>query len=206
MIDYEKLLSFCLKQGMNNEEVFLLHSLFKVSNQEVNLIPKIKQYYSVNKDRGMKFIDIAEGLEERGLLTILKRNPDGGIDFKNLQITEEFKNLLFISDKEEIFERLYKMYPAKGVSPDGYSYFTANLIKTGDKEYFNKEVLKGMNKHDVDRMLYNISEMFDIDANGKPQNFAKVGFNTFIRNIHEIIRQWEEEQNSNSGNWNSKVY
>lgn len=203
MIDYEKLLSFCLKQGMNNEEVFLLHSLFKVSNQEVNLIPKIKQYYSVNKDRGMKFIDIAEGLQERGLLTILKKNADGGIEFKNLQITEEFKNLLFVTDKEYYWNLFRERYPYDGYM-NGEHFYSNRPDPHKDFDLFKKHMLKNKNKSEADKMIQIIESMFDWNCvKKKADGYASVGISKFIYNWETILKEWQEESSSPSSNYKS---
>lgn len=164
----------------------------------------MRDYYSNNKDD--RYVDMVRKLNDRGFLEILKEPENkNSIDLRYLKITEKFSDLLFISP-DDIFAKFYSMYPSKGVSPDGYSYFTANLLDKDDKEYFIKNVLKNVNKSESDRILYLVSEMFDVGFDGKPRNFAKVGISKFIRNISEILKQWEEEQNSNSGNWNSKVY
>lgn len=203
MLDYNKLLDFYNEHDLSADELMLLYTLY-IRNEQIDpsIYKQMSTYYNKNRDKGYRFVTMVRNLRDRGFLEILKESgEEDSIDLKYLKIDQKFVDLLFIRP-DDIWSKFYARYPAKGVSPDGYDYFTANLLDKDDEQYFKKHILKNANKAEAEKILYYVEEMFDWNPyKQKPENYAKVGITKFLRNWNEIIRQWEEEETS--GNWNS---
>ncbi len=205
MIDYEKLLGFLNVQDLDVRELFLLYTLH-IKNEQVapELDGQMNLYYKRNKNKGAGFVKMVEDLEERGFLTILKKNEDGSIDVKNLKIEEKFVNLLFC-DPNSIWKEFLLRYPLKGISPDGMSYFPSKRIEKQDEENFKKKILKNVNKFEASQIIYIMEDMFDWNPKiQQPEKFATIGISRFILNWDTILSEWKKEQEEiDKGNWQS---
>lgn len=200
MIDYEKSAEFCSKNNLTMEELFLLYTLHlrnEYPSAELNKVSAA--YYASNRNKGIAFVDMVNDLHDRGFLEILKQDEPDKIDVKNLRITEEFGDLLFV-DPDFIWNKFYLRYPAEGYM-DG-KYFTANMLdpKGNDKQVFIKKVLKTVNKDRALELLYVLEDMFDWDPiSKKPNRRARVGISKFLMNWDEILKQWKEDNEMNIG-------
>jgi len=203
MINQKRVAELCLLFGIDFEMLMLCYNVYIRNQQispEVNKV--IDEYYKKTKKPWLKII---EELEEKGLIENLKPNV-AIIELKNLIIMDKFVDEIFINS-ENVWESFYLRYPSKGISPDGYSYFTANLLDKDDKDYFLKHILKNADKFQANKILYILEDMFNFNPiTKKPEGFAKVGVSKFLRNFETIVKQWEEEQSENSGSWGTKRY
>jgi len=204
MINQRKVLEFYDEYKLSIEKLFFCYNIYLRNSQQTPENNKLLDKYY--KENSLEYIKMIDELVERDFIELLKPIKDGVIELKYVRVTDKFENLMFCNP-DEIWENFYIRYPAKGVSPDGYSYFTANLLDKDDKEYFKKHILKNADKFEAEKMIFIISEMFDWNpTTRKPEAFAKVGVSKFIRNYQTIVKQWEEEQSENSGSWGTKRY
>lgn len=195
MIDYKKCLEFGLEHNIDQEELFLMYGLY-IKDQQ--LMPEIygqmREYYSQHKDN--RYVDKVLKLEEKGLIEILKPLENkNSVDIKYLKITSKFTDLLFVSNKEIYWKKFRERYPQEGWM-DG-KIFKANNATEKDRENFEKNILKNMNRFDADNMILILESMFDWNVvKQKSEGYASVGIEKFIYNWEFILKEWQEDSSS----------
>lgn len=202
MIDYSKMLSFCIQYDLDADELFLLFSLYVKDEQMFTEVHGDMKKYFI-KHMNNRYVDKVVSLEERGLLEFLRPIEDKNkVDFKNLKITSKFIDLLFVKDKDIYWKKFRDRYPSEGWM-DG-KIFKANNATEKDRENFEKIILKNMNKSDADNMILILESMFDWNmVTNKPDGYASVGIEKFIYNWEYILKEWQEGSSSNSSNYKS---
>lgn len=200
MINQRKVLEFYDEYKLSIEKLFFCYNIYLRNSQQTPENNKLLDKYY--KENSLEYIKMIDELVERDFIELLKPIKDGVIELKYVRVTDKFENLMF-TDPDIAFEKLYQMYPQYGYL-DGKT-FIANMLDKDDKEYFKKHILKNSDKFEAEKLLYIISEMFDVDIrSGRATQPAKVGITKFLRNLPEIIRQWEEE-NQTDNNYNNRL-
>lgn len=194
MLDYEKILNFCLENELDFGEFMLLYTL-EMRNQQYK--PEIHslmdKYFNSQKTNYKKII---EDLEERGFLTILKPIKGNNVIVRNLQISNKFTDALFV-DVDEVFNELVRIYPSEGISPNGNGLFAANIIKAEDRDYFKNNILKNSDRVEARKIIDFVKSKFEYDERlKKPTLYATLGFSRFLLNYKSIREQWEKENKS----------
>lgn len=190
MIEYNKVLEFCVQHKLEMEELMLLYTIeTRNKNTEPELHPLMSQYYT---QKGGNY-DMVESLAQRGFLTILDRSGSRRFNLRNLMVTEKFSDLLFVQP-DYVWSEFYKRYPAVGVFGDKQAYFKANRLAPDDKEFFIKNILKNSTKEGAQQILKWVEEMFSYNpSTGKPEGYAEVGISKFLLNWDEILKEHVEK-------------
>lgn len=190
MLDYQKVLPFCVEHDLSFDELMLLYTIdIRNKNTHPELHPLMSQYYSAKSN-----FDTILLLEKKGMLQILSRNKtDRKLLLRNLVVTDKFSDLLFIQP-DNVWHEFYKRYPAVGIFGESNAYFQANMLGADDKEYFINNILKNANKEGADQILKRVEQMFSYNEyTGKPEGYAKVGISKFLRNWDEILKTHVEK-------------
>lgn len=215
MINYEELIKFLIKNKLTIEEFLLLQTAFLLKEENGGEYLKyVTPYYGEYTNYGEKsvlWVDIIISLEKRGFLTLLKpfkfneKTKTYEIKFSSILLTDKFRNIVFVEDKDNCWELFVKMYPKEGSHNGGMNTFVANTPKKGDKEAFFKTILKNGDRLEWLRIYNFFDSIFELDKDDKATVYAGVNITNFIAGFDQHIKNWEEGNKEQSkSDWRAR--
>ena len=208
MLDLNNILRFLTKKGVNiSIEEFLFLSIVRVvSNEDAQIegnttLKVIKLYYEKNtfygrdlyKKEDSKINDwnvLIEKLVKQEFLLDYRKNKNE-FNIEELQITENFKSLIFKDNKEEVWDDFYDIIvnnlgTTLYVKDTPISYFSISSSDKSSvknvselKDYFWKNICKGGDLYEIEKFFYHV----EFTINHKKGIYMKVV--NFLMNYHE---------------------
>lgn len=228
MINLKETFDFLNANNLTFEEFGILLTIY-YKNESKDIAERAKVYYaqtSVYEDLKNKRIipiqykDIVENLIEKGYIEDYRSEADihaNKIMLNKIKVTDLFINIYFVK-KSDAYEYAKSLFPKMGIirkTGGKDETYSAHAVDNNSlKEYFYITLLQGGQKKLFDEFcyitkeIYDFQEEYDAEGNvigGKPNQYANVKFDKYIRNFNDYKEEWEKNNNVGNNNYNKFI-